>query len=52
MNSQLIFQDETEMRRLRVQNTLLAYYEEPILAALFSSASDMTVLDVGCNDGT
>lgn len=52
MNSQLIFQDETEMRRLRVQNTLLASYEEPILAALFSSASDMTVLDVGCNDGT
>ena len=52
MNSQLIFQDETEMRRLMVQNTLLESYEEPILAALFSSASDMTVLDVGCNDGT
>lgn len=52
MNSQLIFQDETEMRRLRVQNTLLASYEEPILATLFSSAKDMAVLDVGCNDGT
>lgn len=51
MNSQLIFQDETEMRRLRVQNSLLSSYEKPILATLFASSNNITILDVGCNDG-
>ena len=51
MDSQLIFQDETEMKRLIVQNSLLSYYEKPILANLFASQNNISVLDVGCNDG-
>ncbi len=51
MESKLVFQDETEMKRLSVQNTLLSSYEEPILDALIKGKQDVTVLDVGCNDG-
>ena len=52
MDNQLIFQDETEMQRLHVQNNLLSSYEEPILARLFSGREDIAVLDVGCNNGS
>lgn len=51
MESKLVFQDETEMKRLSVQNTLLSSYEEPLLDALIRGKQDVTVLDVGCNDG-
>ena len=51
MESQLVFQEKTEMERLRVQNRLLSGYEKPILAQMFSERCDLAVLDVGCNDG-
>ncbi len=35
-----------------MQNTLLAHYESPVLTQLFSERDGITVLDIGCNDGT
>ena len=52
MKSQLVFQEKTEMERLRVQNNLLSCYEAPVFAQLFSEGHALNVLDVGCNDGT
>lgn len=46
-----IFQDEIEIKRLMVQNRLLAEYEEPVLDDAFNGKSDLFVLDVGSNDG-
>lgn len=52
MQSQLIFQEQKEMERLRVQNELLSGCEAPLFAQLFSGRSGLRVLDVGSNDGT
>ena len=52
MKSQLVFQEKTEMERLRVQNDLLSCYEAPVFAQFFSEGQALNVLDVGCNDGT
>lgn len=52
MKSQLVFQEKTEMERLRVQNDLLSCYEAPVFAQIFSEGQALNVLDVGCNDGT
>ena len=51
MESQLVFQDKKEIKRLRVQNSLLACYEAPILEQIFAEGQNLAVLDVGCNDG-
>jgi hypothetical protein len=51
VESQLVFQDKKEIKRLRVQNSLLACYEAPILAQIFAEGQNLAVLDVGCNDG-
>ena len=52
MKSQLVFQEKTEMERLRVQNSLLSCYEAPVFAQIFSERQNISVLDIGCNDGT
>ena len=39
------------MDRLRVQNKLLACYEMPVLEQIFAGGRELTVLDIGCNDG-
>ncbi len=51
MQSQLVFQEKNEIRRLRVQNELLSCYEAPILTQIFSEERNLSVLDIGCNDG-
>ena len=51
MKSQLVFQEKNEIERLRVQNELLACYEAPVFAQIFSEGQDLAVLDIGCNDG-
>lgn len=40
------------MKRLRVQNDLLSCYEAPVFKQIFSESSNLSVLDIGCNDGT
>lgn len=52
MQDQLVFQEKKEMERLGVQNALLEGCEAPLFAHLFSARHGLTVLDVGCNDGT
>lgn len=52
MKSQLVFQEKTEMERLRVQNRLLSCYEVPVFTQIFSEKQNIAVLDIGCNDGT
>lgn len=51
MQKQLVFQEKTEMERLRVQNALLACYELPVFTQIFSEGQNLFVLDVGCSDG-
>jgi SAM-dependent methyltransferase len=51
MDNQLVFQDQTEIERLAVQNRLLSLYETPFMEQLFSGCSQWAVLDIGCNDG-
>ena len=51
MQSQLVFQEKNEIKRLRVHNELLACYEAPVFAQIFSEGQDLAVLDIGCNDG-
>jgi len=52
VKSQLVFQEKTEMERLRVQNSLLSCYEVPVFVQIFSERQNIAVLDIGCNDGT
>lgn len=51
MLSQHVFQDQTEIQRLAVQNRLLSLYEADAVQALLSAGDGWTVLDIGCNDG-
>ena len=51
MQKQLIFQEEQEVLRLAVQNSLLFPCERPILREIFGDRTGLAVLDVGCNDG-
>lgn len=52
MNNQEIFQEEQEVQRLAVQNRLLKQYEAPILSTIFAGRSGLTILDIGCNNGS
>ena len=52
MENQFVFQEEKEIERLHVQNSLLSSYEAPIFKELFSRRCGLTVLDVGCNNGS
>lgn len=54
MEDLIVFQDDKEIDRLRVQNKLLFPYEKKALDSLFSSyekGEGLAVLDIGCNDG-
>lgn len=51
MQSQLVFQEEKERERLRIQNLLLSQAEKPALEHFFKGKSELSVLDIGCNDG-
>lgn len=51
MQSQLVFQEKKEMQRLSVQNKLLCSYEADIFMHIFQGRSDLTILDIGSNDG-
>lgn len=51
MQSQLVFQEEKERERLRRQNLLLSQAEKPALEHFFKGKSELSVLDIGCNDG-
>ena len=51
MQSQLVFGEKNEIKRLRVQNELLACYEAPVFAQIFSEGQNLAVLDIGCNNG-
>ena len=52
MQSQLVFQEEKERERLRIQNLLLSQAEKPALEHFFKGKSELSVLDIGCNDGS
>ena len=51
MQSQLVFQEEKERERLRRQNLLLSQAEKPALEHFFKGKSELSVLEIGCNDG-
>lgn len=51
MADQNVFQSEKEIERLKVQNKLLSSIEKPLFDSLFSSRRNLSVLDIGCNDG-
>ena len=51
MQSQLVFQEKKERERLRIQNKLLSQAEKPALEHFFNGKSELSVLDIGCNDG-
>ena len=52
LQNQIIFQDEKEIARLRIQNELLAEYEAPGFERIFATRERINVLDIGCNNGT
>jgi SAM-dependent methyltransferase len=52
VQSQFVFQEENEIKRLRVQNELLSCYEAPVLAQIFAEGQNLAVLDIGCNNGS
>ena len=51
MQSQLVFQEKKERERLQIQNRLLSEAEKPALEHFFKGKSELSVLDIGCNDG-
>lgn len=51
MQNQFIFQEKNEIERLRIQNDLLSCYEAPVFTQIFSEKQNLSVLDIGCNDG-
>lgn len=51
MESQDVFSVDKEIERLGVQNRLLMSVEKPLFESIFSSGSNLSVLDIGCNDG-
>ena len=51
MQNQLVFQEQTEIERLAVQNRLRSRYEMPVVEQILSGGCGKAVLDIGCNDG-
>ncbi len=51
MKKQEIFAEKKELRRLDVQHKLLEEYEKPILGEIFNNGVELSVLDIGSNDG-
>lgn len=52
MQNQLVFQEKKERERLQIQDHLLSQVEKPALEHFFRGKSELSVLDIGCNDGT
>lgn len=52
MQSQFVFQEKKERERLLIQNRLLSQAEKPALEHFLNGKSELTVLDIGCNDGS
>lgn len=46
-----VFSNETELKRLKVQGRLLREYEQPVCQQVLGNRKELTLLDVGCNDG-
>ena len=46
-----VFSDKTELQRLAVQRKLLWEYEYPIYQQIIKDRENLTLLDVGCNNG-
>ena len=46
-----LFFGQAEMDRLAVQGKLLSEYEQPVYQKVMNGRSDLTLLDVGCNNG-
>lgn len=52
MVSQLVFQDKKEIERLKKQRNLFLEYERPVIDCIFKSkGTNLSVLDIGCNEG-
>lgn len=51
-HNQFIFQEKKEVKRLHVQNRLLGEYEKSVFEHILSGRKGLSVLDIGCNDGT
>ena len=52
MQNQVVFQEEKERERLLIQNRLLSQEEKPALEHFFAGKTELSVLDIGCNDGS
>ena len=52
MQHQDFFQEQSELDRLHEQRNFFAAYEAPIFGELFAGRSGLTVLDIGCSDGS
>lgn len=46
-----VFSDKSELERLAVQRKLMWEYEYPIYKQIIKDRENLTLLDVGCNDG-
>ena len=51
-NMEDIFTTPQELSRLKEQNRLLSDYERPVYESLLCGREGLSVLDVGCNDGS
>lgn len=51
MKSQEIFSEKKELERLDIQHRLLEEYERPVLDEIFRKGGNLSVLDIGSNDG-
>ena len=47
-----VYLDNTELKRLEVQRQLLIEYEQPIYNEIINKRTGLTLLDIGCNDGS
>ena len=52
MQSQVVFQEKKERERLLIQNRLLSQAEQPALEHFLEGRTELSVLDIGCNDGS
>lgn len=52
MASGTVFQNNEELRRLEVQSRLLKPYEQSIYRRMIAGKSGLSLLDIGCNNGS
>lgn len=46
------FEQDEELRRLKIQNRLFAPCERPVYERILAGCRNLRVLDIGCNDGS